>query len=50
MTDKQKDAILQLCELVTEVMCFKCDDDCDWCGMNEWIKEIKRTFEEGEAE
>lgn len=50
MTDKQRDAILSLCDLVGEIMCSNCHYNCNYCRLNNWMKEIKRPFEEDEAE
>lgn len=51
MTDKQRDAILSLCDLIRKVMCSNCDKgNCNGCTMTDWMDEIKRPFEEGETE
>ena len=52
MTKEQRNAILDLCDLVEEILCTTCTKDCrrGTCEMRDWIYEIKEVFRKGDEE
>ena len=52
MTKEQRNAILDLCLVVEEILCTTCTrKDCEGlCEMRDWIYEIKETLRKGDEE
>lgn len=54
MTEEQREAILELCDIVKYVLCRDCrvksEYYCDECYEKKQISVIKGVLEEGEAE
>lgn len=51
MTEEQRNAILDLCVVVENILCTTCTKNClGTCEMRDWIYEIKETLRKDDAE
>ena len=52
MTKEQRNAILDLCDLVEEILCTTCTKNClhGTCEMRDWMYEIKEALRKDDAE
>lgn len=52
MTKEQRNAILDLCVVVEDILCATCSKDCPHgtCEMRDWIYEIKEILRKDNAE
>lgn len=52
MTEEQRGAILDLCDIIEEILCTTCTKDCrrGTCEMRDWIYEVEETLRKDDAE